>query len=140
DLHAGTHRPRWRGTGPLPGARGGACPRWEARRRRRDPGGRRAGRSGGGSDRRPARQRRVQAGDGRRVDGAGLARGRVKLEHRVTVDAPRAAVWAVLMDLPVAAACVPGTRDVSAQGDGVRGTLDVRVGPVELGLAGTVLG
>jgi len=62
----------------------------------------------------------------------------VKLEHRVTVDAPRAAVWAVLMDLPAAAACVPGTRDLAPDGDGVRGTLDVRVGPVKLALAGTV--
>lgn len=62
----------------------------------------------------------------------------MKLEHRVTVDGPRAAVWAVLMDLPVAAACVPGTRDVVAAGDGVRGTLDVRVGPVKLALDGTV--
>lgn len=62
----------------------------------------------------------------------------MKLEHRVTVDAPRAAVWAVLMDLPVAAGCVPGTRDVVAAGDGVRGALDVRVGPVKLALDGTV--
>jgi carbon monoxide dehydrogenase subunit G len=62
----------------------------------------------------------------------------VKLEHRVTVDAPRAAVWAVLMDLPVAARCVPGTRDIAPAGEGVRGTLDVRVGPVKLALAGTV--
>jgi carbon monoxide dehydrogenase subunit G len=62
----------------------------------------------------------------------------VKLEHRVTVDAPRATVWAVLMDLPVAARCVPGTRDVAPDGDGVRGTLDVRVGPIKLSLAGTV--
>jgi len=62
----------------------------------------------------------------------------VKLEHRVTVDAPRAAVWAVLMDLPAAARCVPGTRDVVPDGQGVRGTLDVRVGPVKLALAGTV--
>ncbi|HEX9266672.1 MAG TPA: SRPBCC domain-containing protein [Candidatus Limnocylindria bacterium] len=62
----------------------------------------------------------------------------MKLEHRVTVDAPRAAVWAVLMDLPVAARCVPGTRDIAPAGSGVRGTLDVRVGPVKLALAGTV--
>ena len=62
----------------------------------------------------------------------------MKLEHRVTVDAARAAVWAVLMDLPVAARCVPGTRDIAPAGKGVRGTLDVRVGPVKLALAGTV--
>jgi len=47
----------------------------------------------------------------------------VKLEHRVAVDAPRAKVWAVLMDLPVAARCVPGTREVA---------------PVKLALGGTV--
>jgi carbon monoxide dehydrogenase subunit G len=62
----------------------------------------------------------------------------VKLEHRVTVDAPRAAVWAVLMDRPVAARCVPGTRDLAPAGDGVRGTLDVRVGPIKLSLSGLV--
>jgi carbon monoxide dehydrogenase subunit G len=62
----------------------------------------------------------------------------MKLEHRVTVDAPRGAVWAVLMDLPVAARCVPGTRDIAPVGDAVRGTLDVRVGPIKLALAGTV--
>jgi carbon monoxide dehydrogenase subunit G len=62
----------------------------------------------------------------------------MKLEHRVTVDAPRAKVWATLMDLPVAARCVPGTRDIAPAGEGVRGTLDVRVGPVKLALGGTV--
>jgi carbon monoxide dehydrogenase subunit G len=62
----------------------------------------------------------------------------VKLDHRVSVDAPRATVWAVLMDLPAAAGCVPGTRNIAATSEGVRGTLDVRVGPVKLALAGTV--
>jgi carbon monoxide dehydrogenase subunit G len=62
----------------------------------------------------------------------------VKLEHHVRVDAPRAKVWAVLMDLPVAARCVPGTRDITPDGDGVRGTLEVRVGPIKLALGGTV--
>jgi carbon monoxide dehydrogenase subunit G len=42
------------------------------------------------------------------------------------------------MDLPVAARCVPGTRDITPDGDGVRGTLDVRVGPIKLALGGTV--
>ena len=62
----------------------------------------------------------------------------MKLDHTVTIDAPRARVWAVLMDLPVAARCVPGTRDIASEGDAVRGTLDVRVGPVKLALSGTV--
>ena len=62
----------------------------------------------------------------------------MRLEHRVTVDAPRAKVWSVLMDLPVAARCVPGTRDIVPEGDGVRGRLDVRVGPIKMSLEGTV--
>ena len=62
----------------------------------------------------------------------------MKLEHRVSVAAPRAKVWAGLMDLPAAARCVPGTRDIASADGGVRGTLDVRVGPVKLALAGTV--
>jgi len=62
----------------------------------------------------------------------------MRLDHRLTVDAPRAKVWAVLMDLPAAARCVPGARDIVPAEDGVRGTLDVRVGPVRLALSGTV--
>jgi carbon monoxide dehydrogenase subunit G len=62
----------------------------------------------------------------------------VKLDHRITVDAPRKDVWALVMDLQRAARCVPGTRDLAPDGDGVRGTLDVRLGPVKLALAGTV--
>ena len=62
----------------------------------------------------------------------------MKLDHRITVDAPRTEVWAVLMDLPRAARCVPGTRDLAPDGDGIHGTLDVRIGPVKLALSGTV--
>jgi carbon monoxide dehydrogenase subunit G len=62
----------------------------------------------------------------------------VKLDHRIAVDAPRAKVWAALMDLQAAARCVPGARDIALEGDAVRGVLDVRVGPVKLALAGTI--
>ncbi|HEY8757394.1 MAG TPA: SRPBCC domain-containing protein [Candidatus Limnocylindria bacterium] len=62
----------------------------------------------------------------------------MKLDHRITVDAPRAKVWDALMDLPAAARCVPGARDIAPQGEAVRGVLDVRVGPVKLALAGTI--
>lgn len=62
----------------------------------------------------------------------------MKLEHTVSIEAPRARVWQALMDLPAAARCVPGTRDIAADGELVRGILDVRVGPVKLSLAGTV--
>lgn len=62
----------------------------------------------------------------------------MKLVHEVSVGAGRDSVWAALMDLPVAAGCVPGTRDLSADGDGVRGVLDVKVGPIRLALAGRI--
>jgi len=62
----------------------------------------------------------------------------VKLDRRITVDAPRDKVWAALMDLPAAARCVPGARDIMPEGEVVRGVLDVRVGPVKLALAGTI--
>jgi len=62
----------------------------------------------------------------------------VKLDRRITLDAPRAKVWAALMDLPAAARCVPGARDIMPEGEVVRGVLDVRVGPVKLALAGTI--
>ncbi len=62
----------------------------------------------------------------------------MKLEHTVSIDAPRSRVWAALMDLAAAARCVPGTRDIAADGDVISGTLEVRVGPVKLALAGSV--
>jgi carbon monoxide dehydrogenase subunit G len=62
----------------------------------------------------------------------------MKLEHNVSIDAPRDRVWGALMDLPGAARCVPGTKDIAADGDLVRGSLEVRVGPVKLSLAGSV--
>ncbi len=63
----------------------------------------------------------------------------MKLDHRITVAAPRKDVWALVMDLERAARCVPGTRDLAPDGDGVRGTLEVRLGPVKLALAGAVV-
>ena len=62
----------------------------------------------------------------------------MKLEQTIRIDAPRDRVWAMLIDLPRAAACVPGTRDLVADGEGLRGSLDVRVGPIKLALDGTV--
>jgi uncharacterized protein len=62
----------------------------------------------------------------------------VKLEHALTIDAPRDKVWAALMNLPLSAGCVPGTRDLVPDGDGLRGVLDVKVGPIRLALAGRV--
>lgn len=63
----------------------------------------------------------------------------MRFAHRISIDAPRATVWALVMDLPAAAGCVPGARDYAAEGDGVRGVLDVRVGPIKLALAGRLV-
>lgn len=63
----------------------------------------------------------------------------MKLEHRVDIAAPADRVWSLLMDLPAAARCVPGARDLAPDGaDRATGTLDVRVGPIRLALSGAV--
>jgi hypothetical protein len=63
----------------------------------------------------------------------------VKLQHRASVAAPRERVWALLMDVPRVAACVPGVESVTAEGgDRYRGRFRVQVGPVRLALEGEV--
>ena len=61
----------------------------------------------------------------------------MKLQHRATVPAPRDRVWAILMDVPRVAACVPGVESVTPDGDDrYRGRFRVQVGPVRLALEG----
>jgi carbon monoxide dehydrogenase subunit G len=63
----------------------------------------------------------------------------MKLTHRVPVGADRERVWAVLMDIPTVAGCIPGVRDVARISvDRYRGALDVGVGPIRLALGGEV--
>lgn len=63
----------------------------------------------------------------------------MKLEHRASVPAPRERVWALVMDVPRVARCVPGVTDVERiDEDRYRGTLRVEVGPIRLALAGMV--
>lgn len=63
----------------------------------------------------------------------------MRLEHRVVVGAPRDRAWALLLDVPALARCVPGAEDVTAAGtDRYRGILRISVGPVRLRLAGEV--
>lgn len=63
----------------------------------------------------------------------------MKLSHTVTIAAPTEKVWAVVMDVPLAAQCVPGVAAVTpAGGDRFKGSLLVQIGPVRLVLDGEI--
>ena len=63
----------------------------------------------------------------------------MKLENRCLVPADRDTTWALIMDVPQAAACVPGIEDVIAEdADHFQAVLRVRVGPISLNLSGTI--
>ena len=63
----------------------------------------------------------------------------MKLSHTATIPVPPERVWAVVMDIPVAARCVPGVAAVTPGGqDRYRGSLMVQIGPVRLVLDGDI--
>src|SRR5262249_36103215 len=63
----------------------------------------------------------------------------VRLHHEIDLPAGPDAAWALLMDVPRVATCVPGAGPVEATGpDRYAGVLNVRVGPVALALRGEV--
>ncbi len=63
----------------------------------------------------------------------------MKLENRCLVPADIQRTWELLMDIPRAAACVPGMEEVVQEEDGTyRASMRVRVGPMGLTLAGTL--
>lgn len=63
----------------------------------------------------------------------------MRLVHTATVPVSVERVWAVVMDVPRAAACVPGVSGVTRAGEErFHGVLGVQIGPVRLSLAGEV--
>lgn len=63
----------------------------------------------------------------------------MRIEHTVRVAAPRERTWALFMDVPAIARCLPGAEDVVPDGtDRYRGAMRVGIGPVRLRLEGTV--
>lgn len=63
----------------------------------------------------------------------------MKLRHTARVPAAPDRVWAAVMDVPVAAQCLPGVAAVTPLGpDEYRGSLLVQIGPVRLVLDGVI--
>jgi len=63
----------------------------------------------------------------------------MKLENRCLVPADRDSTWALVMDIPRVATCVPGIENVTVEEDDrFQAVMKVRVGPISLNLAGTI--
>lgn len=63
----------------------------------------------------------------------------MRIDQDISVPAAPEQAWAVLIDIPRVATCVPGVESVEAlDGDRFRGLMKVRVGPIGLSLEGTV--
>ena len=63
----------------------------------------------------------------------------MKLENRCLVPADRGTTWALVMDIPRVATCVPGIENVTVEGaDRFQAVMKVRVGPISLNLAGII--
>lgn len=63
----------------------------------------------------------------------------MKIEISSVVPASRDATWAVVMDIPTAASCIPGIQEVTPDGEGrYQATLQARVGPMGMNLSGTI--
>jgi carbon monoxide dehydrogenase subunit G len=61
----------------------------------------------------------------------------MRLEHRFDVPAPVDEAWAVLLDVPRIAPCLPGAALTEHDGDSFAGTVKVKVGPITLTYRGT---
>jgi carbon monoxide dehydrogenase subunit G len=61
------------------------------------------------------------------------------IEQRVTVAAPAARVWEVVIDVPAVSRCVPGVDSVEKiDDDTYSGTMKIKVGPISLNLQGRI--
>jgi aerobic carbon-monoxide dehydrogenase small subunit len=58
------------------------------------------------------------------------------IEEAIDVDAPVAAVWRVLSDIPTAASCLPGAEVIDHDERSVKGTIGVKFGPMKAAFAG----
>jgi carbon monoxide dehydrogenase subunit G len=64
----------------------------------------------------------------------------MRLENSCLIPADQATAWALVMDIPKAAACVPGLKEITSDGENrFKAALQVRVGPMGLNFTGTVV-
>lgn len=63
----------------------------------------------------------------------------MKVEIVSVVPASREAIWALVMDIPKAASCIPGLKDITPDGEArYQATLQARVGPMGMNLSGVI--
>ena len=63
----------------------------------------------------------------------------MKVEIVSVVPASREAIWALVMDIPKAASCIPGLKDITPDGEtSYQATLQARVGPMGMNLSGVI--
>ena len=63
----------------------------------------------------------------------------MKVEIVSVVPAGREAIWALVMDIPKAASCIPGLKDIAPDGEArYQATLQARVGPMGMNLSGVI--
>jgi carbon monoxide dehydrogenase subunit G len=64
----------------------------------------------------------------------------VTFTQECVVPVARERLWDLLMDVPTVGRCVPGVESIEAvDGQQYRGRLGVRIGPIRLSLAGTMV-
>ncbi len=56
----------------------------------------------------------------------------MELEHSFTVPVPVDQAWDVLLDVERVAPCMPGATLDSVEGDGIKGPMKVKVGPISI--------